>query len=95
MDTGTLNLLGIIVNTAGLIFVAYITHRGTNKTASKIAEVSQNNSIENKTIADKVDVVHKEVNGRMDELLSTTKEIAEKKGKADEKADQKLKDGKK
>ena len=44
------------------------------------------NTRQNKKISEKVDGYHKEVNGKMGELLTTTKALGNAEGKAQEKA---------
>lgn len=44
------------------------------------------NSRQNKKISNKVDGYHKEVNGKMGELLDTTKALGKAEGKAEEKS---------
>ena len=51
------------------------------------------NTRQNKKISEKVDGYHKEVNGKMGELLTTTKALGNAEGKAQEKAE--IKRGKK
>jgi hypothetical protein len=46
------------------------------------------NRKQNAHISDKVDKYHKEVNGKMHELLITTKALGHEEGKAQEKKDQ-------
>lgn len=45
------------------------------------------NSRQNKNISNKVDKYHKEVSGKMGELISTTKALGKAEGKAEEKED--------
>lgn len=47
------------------------------------------NTRQNKKITEKVDSYHKDVNGKMGELLVTTKALGNAEGKAEEKAEQK------
>ena len=70
-----------------------ISLSGSLTTTLGIIVVAWLNNRHNKTITDKVDGYHKEVNGKMGELLTTTKALGNAEGKAQEKAE--IKRGKK
>jgi len=66
---------------------------GSVSTTLGIIVVAYLNTRQNKVISEKVDGYHKEVNGKMGELLTTTKALGNAEGKAQEKAE--IKRGKK
>jgi len=58
---------------------------GSFTTTLGIIVVAWLNTRQNRVISDKVDGYHKEVNGKMGELLTTTKALGIKEGEAKEK----------
>ena len=84
-DTVVVAIIGGVV-TILLALVTLISLRIQLKNNIIIAQIAARQAINSNDINDKVDKYHKEVNGKMGELLDTTKALGNAEGRAEQKA---------